>query len=246
MGKKNGGIELLAEEHFSQQNPWGQTVVGWQPTSQGIGGLHNPRGYAILRVVLTKLAEEKMVPLYDQPVIVENAGSIIIAQLGQKIGLVKNFRMVGERILPDAAAMYIKQLNENYLWEELVNSLGQWKLEAPRGLIPLEVAEKGETKDIEKFILKTAKIESLQEAGFRITNAKVMGKVNPNSTFFVHSQWVVYAKIEGVEKSRPENLEIIGNSKLYSLDELRELNRSGEFDDGLTLAAMAMCGLSLR
>ena len=33
--------------------------------------------------------------------------------------------------------------------------------------------------------------------------------------------------------------------KLFTMKELRAMNNSGEFDDGLTLAALALCGLSL-
>ena len=121
--KPQGKLELLQAKHFTQENPWGHDVVGWLPTSQGIG-LQNPRGFAMLRVVTNKMQDDEMVALYDQPIIVENAGSIIIAQIDDKVGLTQNFRFVGDRLLPDAGSNYIKKLQEKKLWKELTSSLG--------------------------------------------------------------------------------------------------------------------------
>src|SRR3989338_1235926 len=98
--EKDGGMVLLEAEHFEQTNPWNQPVVGWTPTTQGVGGLQNSRGWAFLRVVLWKLQGGQRVSLYEQSVIVENPAAIVICQLYEKVGLVKNFRMVGSRLLP--------------------------------------------------------------------------------------------------------------------------------------------------
>ena len=66
-----------------------------------------------------------------------------------------------------------------------------------------------------------------------------------NPTFFLHSQYVVHARIASIGEASPEELEIIGAMRLFTMAELRQLNMDGGFDDGLTLAAMALCGLSL-
>ncbi len=238
--EKIAGVEILKDGHFQMTNPWKKPVVGWQPTSQGVGGLYNPMGFAALRVVNTKLVDGVMVPLYDQPLIVENLGSIVIAQLGDRVGLVKNFRMIGERLLPDAGAEYIRRLESEKRWEELLSTLGQWSWEAPRGLAP----GKGE-EDMKSFILKTAKIEAAEEAGFKIEDARIAGRVNVNTTFFPHAQYVVHARIDSIGKAKPEELELLGATRLFTMRELRELNDAGEFVDGLTLAALALCGLGI-
>ncbi|MBU1131862.1 hypothetical protein KKC32_01230 [Patescibacteria group bacterium] len=243
MAPKDGGIELLSEEHFSQTNPWGKPVVGWKPTSQGVDGLHNPSGWALLRGVLWKLLNGEKTSLYDSPMIVENPGAIVIAEIDGRIGLSRNYRMIGERLLPKAAADYIRELESQKLWQALFATLGKWSWEAPRGLFNDPDAKKEE--DLAAFILKTAKAEALEEAGFTLTEARIVGKINANTTFFAHSQWVVHGKIKSMGEAKPENLEIIGNSQLFTLEELKRLNRLGEFEDGLTLAAMALCGLSL-
>ncbi|MFA5324027.1 MAG: hypothetical protein WC373_15245 [Smithella sp.] len=235
---KDGRVVLLAPEHFGATNSWGQPVVGWVPNSQGIGGLHNPRGYGLVRVVLQKLVDGAMQFLYDQPIIVENAGSIVLAQLGDRVGLVQNFRMVGDRLLPDAGAEYIKRLQEERLWSKLLETLGRWHWEAPRGLAP---SSKRDDEDFESFVLRTAKLEALEEAGLGIEKARIVGRVNANPTFFPHAQYVVHAQIASVGDAVPENLEIIGNMHLFTRQELRRLNDAGEFDDGLTLAALALC-----
>ncbi len=238
---KDGGMELLDERHLGATNPWNQPVVGWLPTTQGIGSLVNVRGWAFLRVVLWKLLGGERVALYDQPVIVENPGAIVLCQLGGRIGLVKCFRMVADRLLPNAGSEYVKRLQEGRLWSELVEHVGQWKWEVPRGLIHLPPEE----MNLEEFVVKAAKLEALEEAGFRIRGARLAGRVNVNPTFFLHPQWVVHAEIESIGEASPENLEILGGSKLFTCAELRALVDSGELDDGLTLAALALCGIAI-
>ena len=238
---KDGGVTLLQEEHLKMTNPWGKPVVGWQPNSQGVGGLHNPMGYGMMRVVVQKMVNGVMTLLYDQPVIVENIGSIVITQLDGRVGLVRNFRMVGERLLPNAGATYIRRLQNEGRWDDLAKSLGRWCWEAPRGLAPPQA----EGEELKAFILRTAKIEALEEAGFCLKDARIVGLVNVNPTFFPHAQYVVQAQLSGVENAKPENLEIIGSRQFFTMQELRALNNKGEFDDGLTLAALALCGLSL-
>ncbi len=235
-----GSVELLTEQHLDQQNQWNKPVVGWLPTSQGLGGLFNPMGFALLRVVVNKVAGDIKAALYDQPMIVENAGVIIIAQMGDKVALVRNFRMIGPRLLPDAGASYIKKLNETKSWSKLLDSLGRWSIECPRGLAPGNGEE-----DMEAFLIRTAKLEVLEEAGLTIKNAKVVGNLNANTTFFAHAQMVVLAEIISIGEANPEDLEIIGGVDLYTMAELRELNDSGEFTDGLTLAALALCGMHI-
>lgn len=238
---KEKGIKLLAEQNVGKTNRFGKPVVGWRSTSQGVGGLYNPLGFGLLRgVVWMRDDSGEQSPLYDQPVIVENAGAIVIAQSGDRIGLIQNYRMVGERILPDAASQYVQRLNDEYRWDELMDSLGKWMWEAPRGLLPGDSAS-----DLETFILKTAKMEALDEGGLTLDDVRIVGRVNVNSTFFPHAQWVVSGRITATGQSNPEDTEMIGATKLFTRQELRELNNRGEFDDGLTLAAMALCGLSL-
>jgi 8-oxo-dGTP pyrophosphatase MutT (NUDIX family) len=240
---KQGRLTLLDESHFGQKNPWEQDVVGWQPNSQGFGGLHNPRGFAMLRVVVEKDMDGQMRPLYDQPIIVENPGAIVIAQLGDKIGLIQSYRMVGPRLPEDAGSEYIRRLDEEKLWSELAESLGQPMWEAPRGLIPAE----GKTEDecLEDCIIRTAKLEALQEAGLTIGEARIVGQVNANPTFFPHAQYIVQAKIESIGEAQHEDLEIIGAMRLFTVEELRELNSRGEFNDALSLAGLALCGIAL-
>ena len=160
--------------------------------------------------------------------------------MGNKIALTQNFRMVGERILLNAGSNYITEINKKSLWEKLVKSLGQWKREAPRGIIQ----NSNETDEI-KFVLHTAIQESLEEAGVHIKNMKLMGRLNTNSTFFAHAQYVVMAEVESIEKAKPEEFEAIGNMQFMDMHELKKLAKTGEFDDGTTLGAMALCGLCL-
>lgn len=241
--QKDGALTLLQDRHFQEKNPWNNPVVGWLKTSQGVGGLVNRRGFAMLRVVLEKLMEGKMESLYDQPFIIENPGAIIIVTTPDgKIGLLQNFRMIGERLLPEAGANYISRLDDEKLWEDLLGSLGQWSWEAPRGLIP---AENDDDVDFNEFVIKSAQLEALEEAGFTVEKAKIAGKININTTFFAHPQYVVSAQIKSVGESKPENLEILGKVEFFTTEELKKLNEEGVFVDGLTLSALALCGICL-
>jgi len=240
---KAGRAVLLKRKHFEINNPWGNSVVGWMPSSQGQGGLYNPRGYGLVRVVVQKRFGKIMQCLYDQPMIIENAGAIIIAQLGKRIALTQNFRMVGERLLPEAGTKYIQRLQDERLWEKLTQSLGRWCWEAPRGLINIET-RKNQTSASD-FVLQSAKFEALEEAGIKVASARIVGRVNTNSTFFAHAQEVVHAKIVSLGKAIPEDYEILGKTRLFTMRELRRLNSWGAFDDGATLAALALCGLKM-
>lgn len=228
---KQAGVELLQDTSCP--------VVGWLPSSEGEGSLINPKFGGFLRVVVWKMIDGQRVPLYDQPLIVENAGVIIIPQTDDgRVGLIRNFRMTGNR--PEAGSEYVYQLNAEKRWQELLSSLGQWKWEAPRGFI----AEPLEKEGIETFVLQASKIKALEEAGFEISEAKLVGRVNPNPTFFAHSQWVIDARIASIVSAKPKDSEIIGPYRFFSAEELRQISSNGELDDGFTLAGLALCGIT--
>ncbi len=231
------GLILLDQTHINAINPWQKPVVGWRESSQGVGALHNPMGFAMTRIVHVNDAGQ---PLYDQIQLIENAGAIVLPVMGDRIGLIHAWRPTAERLV-DAGSEYIRRLEEEGRWSELTATLGQWHWEAPRGLAPSSV--KGE--DLENYILRTAKLEAAEEAGFTIANARIVGRVNMNTTFFAHAQYVVGADVVEIGDKNPEDLEVIGNVRFFDLEELRGLNQTGEFVCGSTLAAMALCGLSL-
>lgn len=236
--EKDGAVTLLRSAHFQEKNPWEQPVVGWIPTSQGVGGIFNPRGFAMPRVVVQKRDEGELRPLYDQPMIVENPGTIAVCTQGDQVGLVQNFRMVGNRLMPNAGADYVRRLNDEERWQELVESLGQWKWECPRGLAPPGT----DPSDLERFVMDTAKIEANEEAGFTIKNPRICGWLNTNPTFFAHPQAVVHAEIESHGEAKHEDLEIIGKTSLFSREQVRAMVEKGELDDGLTIAGLALAG----
>lgn len=239
---KVGSVTLLKTKHFSQINPWGEPVIGWLPASQGVGGLVNPQGFAMLRVVVQKLIDGIMEPMYDQPLIIEGHNVVVIATTNDgKIALVRNFRMTGKHLM--TTTNYIHQLQKECRWEELLETLGQWNWEAPRGLISTDESKRNE--ELSEIIIKSAKVEALEEAGLTLTNTEIVGQVNVNTTFFAHPQYVVKAQIESVGKAQPENFEIVGKMKLFSTKELKKLNQEGSFVDGFALAALALCGIPL-
>jgi hypothetical protein len=230
--KRGGAARLLARDDLDTP------LVGWKPTSQGEGGLFNPRGFAMLRIVMQRESDAGTLrDLYDQPVIVESPGAIVVCQAGSKVGLVESYRMVGERIL-EAGMDYIARLDADGRWDELLLSLGEWKWELPRGIAP------GEGKSLEEIVVSSARMEALSEAGFRLDDVKIVGRINPDYTFFPHPQYAVHGRIVGVEDQNPEELEIIGRTRLFYSQEIRQMVDAGDFDDGIGLAALACAGFS--
>lgn len=225
-----GALRQLQEADLSTK------LVGWKPTSTGSGGIVNPMGFAALRVIVRRFVEGNLKDLYDQPIIVENAGAIVVCQAGDKVGLVQNFRFVGERLMA-AGKDYVRKLDAEGRWEELLSTLGSWQWELPRGISQVE----SET-DLEKFVVATAKAEALEETGYKIANARICGRLNMNPTFFAHSQYVVKGEVVGVGDNRPEDTEMIGATKLFSAEDIRTMAANGEIQDGMTFASLALAG----
>lgn len=234
MEKKPGGaLRLLTKEDTSKP------FVGWRPT-QDAEGCYNPIGFGMAWVVVQKVLDNgTRQDLYEQPMFFESPGVIIVCRAGEKIGLVENFRMVGERLFP-AGKEYVQRLSDEGRLGDLVNSLGKWCWEVPRGIAQVT----GET-DLKQLILKSTKAEGLEEAGFALDDVRVLGRLNGNPTFFMHPQYVVGARIVGTDQANPEGLEIIGKARLFSPAEIRELADRGELEDGVTLAAFALAGVRL-
>lgn len=230
MDKKMASLRLLAREDL------GTPLVGWKSTTAGEGGLVQPKGWAMLRVVIQKILDGKTADLYDQPILIENPGAIVVCLADRKVGLVQNFRFVGERIL-EAGGDYVSRLNREHRWKELLEALGAWKWELPRGLANFLGAPR-----LEQFVLATANAEALEEAGYLLADAKIVGRVNANPTFFAHSQYVVQGRIVAKREAHPEPSEIIGKIRLFSAREIRRFVNEGEIDDASTLSALAVAG----
>ncbi len=240
--RKQGGVRLLQEMDYLLTNVLGKPLIGWLPIPHSRGGLVNRAGWAMLRAVGYKYRGNGSDPsdtdlLYDQPLLIENAGAIVVCLLGDRVGLVENFQMVGERLLLNAGSSYIRYLSDDALWAKLLSGLGEWRWELPRGLANIPTPD-----NFNDYILKCAKAEAAEEAGINVTDVRIAGRVNANSTFFVHSQYVVQATVESRGQSRPEALEMIGKTRFFTREEIRKMVNAHELDDGLTLAALAICG----
>lgn len=229
--ERPGIVRLLTAEDLATD------LVGWKPSKMGVGSLIMPKGWAMLRIVVRKPVNGEMQDFYDQPILVENAGAIVVCQSGDRVGFIRSYRFVAERILPNAGKDYIRELEEQERWPELLAACGKWQWELPRGLAQLD-----EKTDLEKFVLASAKAEALEEAGYTVTDARICGRLNTNPTFFPHSQYVVHARIASIGAQQLEDAEIIGETRLFSAPEIRGMANRGELEDGISLAALALAG----
>lgn len=234
--RKEAGAVLLEEAHRHQTNPWGDPVVGWEPTRQGEGWV-NPKGWGIIRITLWKLVNGVKTLLYDQPTIVENLGVIVILRDREgRVGLVRNFRMTSAKRF-DNGSSYVRRIQEEERWAEVVESLGEWTWEAPQGLATVADGP------LQEVAFAVAKRESRQEAGVELGQCRLLGPVNTNPTFFTHPQQVVEAVVIKVGDAEPEHLEIIGNLQFFTPAEVRELHQKGELTNSLTLSALWLAGI---
>jgi len=243
MGKE-AGLMLLGDEHHTQQSPDGRPVVGWKEGSQGEGSLFNKNGWAMLRTVVWKMVDGAKRALYDQITIVENPGVYVVCRLvrpeGTQFALVLQTRMVGDRLQPHGNSEYVATLNVGELWSNLVRSLGRDRWEVPAGLLkePAHV-------EVEEAVLSTARAQVKTEAGYRVSNLRLIGRGNANPVFFAHSQWIVLADIEEEVDAKPDARHIIAGRRLFTESEISRLIRDGELDDLRTIACLALCGAQI-
>lgn len=100
-----------------------------------------------------------------------------------------------------------------------------------------------DAKDFDAFVLKSARIEAVEDGGFVVRNVRTVGRVNANPTFFLHAQYVVKAEIEQVEGQHTEDLEIIGGTWLAMPTDIRRLVTDGTLDNAMPISALAIAGV---
>lgn len=248
-GKQSGAVLLDRDRHSG--------VLGWGPTMQGEGRF-NHRGFGMLWITLWKLAGGARKWLYEQPMIFENPGGIIIATTPDgRIALVRTHRKTGPRINQDHPSEqhlfgdgmrtlswinnYLTIVNRSGVWDKLVESLGSWRFETMRGIVDQEMTD----QDIERYVLGAAKQEGLEEGGVKVRDARVVAPINTNTTWFAHSQMVAFGVIEEIGDQKPEDLEVIGQMMLFTPGQIRTLIQRDLLDCGTTLAALAVCGIQI-
>ena len=215
----------------------------------------NPRGFAAAWVTVPIAgkpgdpASPAFVPGYEQPMLIEDLGAIVIATDPQgRLALVQNYRFIGPRLTDAPPSGYVRTLLERDRWEELVGSLGAWNLECPRGMLDAsKLAGSALTagSDVSAFVKGVARVEGLEEGGLELEGLRFEGWMNANSTFFAHPQAVVSARIVRINKNDPEAFEHIGALHLVHPNELRARIDAGTFIDGITLGALSICGISI-
>lgn len=192
--------------------------------------------------------EMKRSPIYDQPMLIENPGAVIVATTSDdRLGMVLNRRNVCDRpeLDPCDLANYVGRVDENKKWPDVLENAGAEQWEIPAGIGPNKLSPE-EFRDIlcERDLVKhIAKLESVEEVGFELANVRVVGQVNFNPTFFLHPQWIVCADIVAQGKQCPEDYESLGKVRLFNKREVRAMAGTKRFQDGKTLSALALAGL---
>jgi 8-oxo-dGTP pyrophosphatase MutT (NUDIX family) len=232
-----GAVRFLEPQDYTRCNHFGNELVSWKSISQSGYGLFNPLGFACLRVVMQKEeADGSLVDLYDRPLFIDDLGAVVLCQNGEKIGFVQSFRIVGERISITGSG-YVAALDAERRWVELLASLGEEKWELPRGIAPVD------NTDPIQAALAVAHQEALEEGGFELAEAKVIGQINVDPTFFAHPLYVVSAQLKAQQRPHAEESEFIGPASFFSPDQIRELVNAGSIDDAMSISALALAGI---
>ncbi len=232
-------------------------IAGWKAVpGEGVEVRANPRGFAQAWVAVPIAAKPKnpdegsspaFVPGYEQPILIEDLGTIIIASDAEgRVALVNNYRFIGPRLADAPPSGYVRNLLEGDRWRELAEGLGQWNLECPRGMLDPSKAASSPMQvggDVSGFVKGVARVEGLEEGGLELEDLRLVGWMNTNTTFFAHPQAVVTARIARINKQEPEAFEHIGALQLLSPAELRARIDAGTLIDGVTLAALSICGI---
>ncbi len=241
----------------------------WKPIAGFQGRLNARLSAALVHVMHQVPRGGILADQYDQPLLLESPAVIVVATLGEAVGLVENYRMTCDRprILRDDAAGtaalgwrpddaigkrvdpatfgtgYVARVVELGLLDELIAGLGRYAWECPAGSSPGFASD-----DLARFLRKTALAEAGEEGGLEIDDIVDCGTVNLNSTYFAHPQHVVRARVVRTGVQRPESTETVGRMRFFAREELAEALARGAwegsvFDDGKTLAALAKAGV---
>lgn len=236
-------ISVLQVAHRTLKTLTGNRAVTWKPITNCLQSWHlAAKGFAVLWT-LRRDADGN--PTHDQPVFLENPGVTIIVRRGDTIGLIREWRATGHRIVKNRSN-YIEALRAQNLWQQLAHSLGRYEWQAPRGIAPA-CTEESVSQSQEEYILGLAALEALEEAGLTIAHARlVSGEFNTNTSWFAHTHQVVLADVKSVAANRPDAEEDIqGGIEFFTMAEIREMIRQGEFTCGTTMAALFMCGFRI-
>ncbi len=251
-----GGIRLLTEKDLQPGvlNMNGQSLIGWEESTFSPDAHINPiYGGLLARAIVQKAYPEghpqagQLGDLYDQFMFFQDRAIIVVArdQRG-RVALVQNWRNTGKR--PGRKPKILRDFDKKQLGPKLVARLGETHWEVPRGM-PDGI---GRVRSLKEFARKAARLETSQESGYRIENIQILGEPIQDTTWFPYGQMVVSGTIVGRRgRQRPEDMEIIGQSRLFTPRQLSQIFRRGKtFNgvgsrDGMSLMAFSLAGVHL-
>ncbi len=206
---------------------------GWQKTDDGFA---NPKFGYVNQVVN---CDDSGKPLYDQPQIGENPGSIVIPYfVGYKKGILMNY---------PAFYLGVIEKNRTAIKDSKTGEAGNvYSVEFPMGygLTPAENLE------------EIAKRELSEETKSVVKNLHYLGSINPLPVFYAEqkSNEVFAAEVDDEkiqnyytkQLSKEAKKEGIISSQFLSLEEIYGLVKSGRMFCGLSQAALAKFMISLK
>jgi 8-oxo-dGTP pyrophosphatase MutT (NUDIX family) len=218
--------------------------VGWRPVPVNPRSYVNPRGWAVLWIIVTTRDAQGREYSYEQPTIIQNSGVYVVCRDRQGlVALQRERRLSTERLSEmKSAASYVRELLEKDLWGKLVETFGSWQWQLPRGL--------PDPRDGELFLKDTdvllvaARRTAREEIGAHLDHAELLNaRIIGNSTFDVHPQYVAVGERRSADEAAVKLDEHIRPVEWLSAEAIRSLIARGELRDASSVMALAAAGV---
>ncbi|MBU6447407.1 NUDIX domain-containing protein [Patescibacteria group bacterium] len=203
----------------------------WQPEEDPPVVLHNhDMKTAIIHIAI---CDNHGNALYDQPLMVENQGAVIVALDSRgRIGMVRVFRPVAKHIDTFNPRAFYDQYMWEHAWDERegMEFFGRFSWELPGGM----------HKDGDSSHQQTAEREATEELGVHMRWCEYLGMIIPNTTFMATPQPVYLGRVHEGRGSSPTHQDEEGIAKVgwFSRKELDMAIADGSIFDAITMAAL--------
>lgn len=178
----------------------------------------HPRFGSIFHVAI---CDEAGKPIYDQPIWSEPIGAVIVpVDENSNIAFIENYRAIS----PSDGKCGSHPPSASDLAQR-----GKFSLELPRGF-----GDPGESSE------ETARRETQEETGCKVTDIIYLGQSNSNTTFFINNSpvWLAYVTRSHEAQDKPDKYENIRNVRFMELQEAIRCVRLGDIICGVTKSAL--------
>jgi hypothetical protein len=211
--------------------------MGWRPMLVNPRSYANPRGWAVLWVVVEQTRADGSVYQYEQPTVIENPGVyVIFRDIQGRVALQQERRLCTDRQLVNTDLSLVRNLLRNDRWNDLIQTFGTWQWQLPRGFPPHDLKVEG-LDFIGAFVTAVSRLAH-EEIGVSVSAIQLLShRVFGNTVFDVHPQYIATAEAGWMSHSLslPEHIRPV---QWLFPTQIRKLIYNNELQDARTIAAL--------